>query len=79
MEISPEKFEAMVFLGQDPVIYQIVVDNTSLQHAKNLKYLCCEISYKNNKDIYQKPAKFAQILGILKNTIKPNMVEKSQE
>ena len=77
MEISPEKIAAIAFSGQDPARYKIAVDNTSLQHAKNLKYLCCEISYKNNR--YQKLAKFAQILGILNNAVKPNMVEKSQE
>jgi len=64
MEISLEKFAAMAFLGQDPVRYKIAVDNTSLQHAKILKYLFCEISYKNNKDVYQKLEKFAQIVGI---------------
>jgi len=55
------------------------VDNTSLQHAKNFKYHCCEISYKNSKDIHQKLAKYSQITGIVNNTVKSNLVEKFQE
>jgi hypothetical protein len=44
--------------------------------VKNFKYLDCEISYENEKDFQQK-AKFAQILGILNNTFKPSLVQKS--
>jgi hypothetical protein len=62
MEISPEKSEMMAFLGQDPVRCKIIVDNKCLQQVKNFKYLSCEISCGNEKDIQQKPAKFAQIL-----------------
>jgi hypothetical protein len=47
------------------------VDNTCLQQVKNFKYLGCEISYENEKYIQQKLAKFAQTVGILKNTFKP--------
>jgi hypothetical protein len=67
MEISPEKSEKMTFLRQD---------NKCLQ-VKNFIYLGCKISYKNEKDIQQKVAKFAQILGILNNTFKPTSVQKS--
>jgi hypothetical protein len=42
-----------------------------------MTYLGCEISYENEKDIQQKVAKFAQILGILNNTSKPTLVQKS--
>jgi len=35
---------------------------------KKFKYLGCEISYENEKDIRQKLAKFAKVLGILNNT-----------
>ena len=44
---------------------------------KNVKCLGCEISYENEKDIQQTVTKFAQILGILNNTFKPNLVQKS--
>jgi hypothetical protein len=64
METSPEKSEMMAFLVQDPVRCKIIVDNKCIQ-VKNFKYLGCEISYESVKDIQQKVAKFAQILGIL--------------
>jgi len=44
MEISPEKYETMALLGQDPVKCKIVVDNKCLQKLKKLKYLGCEFS-----------------------------------
>ena len=66
----------MAFLGQDPAIREIVVDNKCLQQLKNFKYLCCEISCENEKDNQQKPAIFAQILGILGNIFKPPLVQK---
>jgi hypothetical protein len=47
-----------------------------LEQVKNFKYLYCEISSENEKDIQQKPAKFAEILGILNNTFKPTLVQK---
>jgi hypothetical protein len=76
MEIPPEKSETMAFLGQDPVRCKIIGDNKCLQ-VKNLKYLGCEISYENEKDIPQKVTKFAQILGILTNAFKPTLVLQS--
>ena len=47
------------------------------KEAKNFKYFGCETSYENGKKIFkQKLAKFAQILGIMNNTFKPNLIEK---
>jgi hypothetical protein len=65
------------FLGQDPVRCKTIEDNKYLQQAKNFKYLGCEISYEYEKDFQQEVAKFAQILGILNNTFKPTLVQKS--
>ena len=48
------------------------MSNKCLQQVNNFRYLDCEILYKNKKDIQQKLAKFAQILGILKNTLQTN-------
>jgi hypothetical protein len=59
----------MAFLGQDPVRCKSVMDNKCLQ-VKNLQYPHYEISYETEKDIQQKLAKFAQILGILNSTFK---------
>jgi hypothetical protein len=39
----------MYFSGHDPVRIKIVVENKCLQQVKHLKYLGCEISYKNDK------------------------------
>jgi hypothetical protein len=72
MEISPEKFGTMEILGKDFVRYKIIVENKCLQQVKNFKYLGCEISCGNEKDIEQKPAQFAQMLGILNNTFETN-------
>ena len=43
--------------------------------VKNFKYLSFETSYENEKDVQQKLAKFAQILGTI-NTFKANLVQK---
>jgi hypothetical protein len=77
MEISPEKLNIMAFFGQGPVRRKIILDNKCLQQVKKFKYLGCEISYENEKDIQQEAAKCAQILGILNNTFKPTPVRKS--
>ena len=55
---SPEKSEAMAFLGRDPVRCKIVVDNKCLQQVKNFQNPGFEISYENEKDIQQKWVKF---------------------
>jgi transposase len=40
-------------------------------------YLGCNISYQEEKDIYSKITKFVQILGLLNNTLKPNLVQRN--
>jgi hypothetical protein len=52
------------------------VDNKCLQQVRSFKYLGCKISYENVKDVPQKVAKFAQVLGILNNIFKPTLVHK---
>jgi hypothetical protein len=51
----------MAFLGQCPVKCKIVVNNKCLYQVKNFKYLGCEISYGNEKDVQE--AKFSQNTG----------------
>jgi hypothetical protein len=51
---------------------QLVADKKCLQQAKNFKYLGCEISYENGKDIQPTPAKFSEILGFINDTYKPH-------
>ena len=55
---------------------KIVLDNKCLQQENNFKNLGCEISCENEDDIEQKLAKFVQILEILNNDLKPNLVKK---
>ena len=62
--------------GQDPVRCEIFVDNKCSQQAKKFKYFGCEISYESEKHIQQKLAKFFQMLGILNNIFKRNLVQK---
>ena len=73
---SPEKSETMTFLGQDPVRCKTTVHNKGVQHVNNFKYFGLEISHKNEKDIEEKPAKFAQILGIRNKNCEQNLVQK---
>jgi hypothetical protein len=49
-KISPEKSETTGFLVRAPVRCTIIVGNICLQ-VKNSKYLGCEISNGNEKDI----------------------------
>jgi hypothetical protein len=56
----------MQCLGQDQLRSKIIADNKCLQKVTNFIYLGREISYEDGKDIQQKLAKFAQMLGILK-------------
>ena len=51
MAIAPGKSERMEFLAQGPVRCKFVVDNKCIQQIKYFKYIDCEISYKNEKDI----------------------------
>jgi hypothetical protein len=43
---------------------------------KYFQYLCCEISFENEKGIQQKLAKFAQILGTISKTSVLALVQK---
>jgi hypothetical protein len=40
-------------------------------------YLGCNISYQEEKDIHSKITTFLQILGLLNNALKPNLVQRS--
>ena len=46
-----------------------------MQNVQTFKYLGCEISYENDKDIEQKLATFALVLGILNNILKLTLVQ----
>jgi len=52
------------------------VDNKCLKLVNHFKYIGFEISFKSERDIEQKPGKFAQILGIRNKNCKQTLVQK---
>jgi hypothetical protein len=74
MKISHKKTKIMAFKGTEPLRSKIVIDNMILEQVNTFKYLVCNISYQEEKDIHSKFTKFLQILGLLNNTLKPNLV-----
>ena len=72
------KIWADALLGQEPVRFKIALDKkyNKAQQVNNFKYLGCDNSCVNHKNNQQKLAKFAEILGILKNNFKPTLVQK---
>jgi hypothetical protein len=49
----------------------------TLEQVNTFTYLGCNISYQEKKDIHSKITKFLQILGLLNNTLKPHLVQRS--
>jgi hypothetical protein len=48
-----------------------------LEQVNTFTYLGCNISYQEEKDIHSKIKNFLQILGLLNNTLKPYLVQRS--
>ena len=67
----------MAYLRQGPERSKITVDNKYLQQVQLFDFLGCIISYEDEKDIQQELENFAQLLGILNNTFKPTLDQKS--
>jgi hypothetical protein len=67
----------MVFKGTEPIRSRTVIDNMILEQVNTFTYLGCNISYQDEKDIHSKITKFLQILGLLNNTLKPDLVQRS--
>jgi hypothetical protein len=63
--------------GTEPMRSKIVIDNMILEQMNTFPYLGCNISYQEEKDVHSKITKFLQILGLLNNTLKPNLVQRS--
>jgi hypothetical protein len=76
MKISHQKTKIMAFKGTEPIRSKIVTDNRILEQVNTFTYLGCNISYQGEKDIHFKITKFLQILGLLNNTLKPNLVQR---
>jgi hypothetical protein len=77
MEISHQKTKIIAFKGIEPIRSKIVIDNTILEQVNTFTYLGCNISYQEEKDTHSKITKFLQILGLLNNTLKPNLLQRS--
>jgi transposase len=67
----------MAFKGTEPIRSKIVIDNRILEQVNTFTYLGCNISYQEEKDIHSKTTTFLQILGLLNNTLKPDVVQRS--
>jgi hypothetical protein len=74
MKISYQKTKIMAFKGTEPIRSKIVIDNVISEQVNTFTYLGCNISYQEEKDTHSKNTKFLQILGLLNNTLKPNLV-----
>jgi transposase len=66
----------MAFKGTEPIRSKIIIKNI-LEHVNIFTYLGYNISYQNETDIHSKITKFLQILGLLNNTMKPNLIQRS--
>jgi hypothetical protein len=77
MEISHQKTKIMAFKGTEPIRSKIVIDNMILEQVNTFTYLGCNIWYQEEKDIHFKITQFLKILGLLNNTLKPNLIQRS--
>jgi len=73
---SQEKSETTEFLGLGLVRCKIILENKCLQHVKTLNTSVVKFPMKMKRIIKKNLAKFVQIMEILNNTSKPNLVEK---
>jgi hypothetical protein len=67
----------MAFKGTEPIGSKIVIVNMILEQVNTFTYLGCNISYQEEKGIYSRVTKFLQILGLLNNTLIPNLIQRS--
>jgi hypothetical protein len=63
MKLSHQKTKIMAFNGTEPIRSKIVIDNI-LEQVNTFTYLCCNISYQEEKDIHSKITIFLKILGL---------------
>jgi hypothetical protein len=66
----------MAFKGTEPIRSKTVI-NMILEQVNTFTYLGCNILYQKEKDKDSKITKSLQILGLLNNTLKPNLVPRS--
>jgi hypothetical protein len=71
------KTKIMAFKGTESIRSKTVIDNMILEQVNTFTYLGCNISYQEEKDIHSKITKNLQILRLLNNTLKPNILHRS--
>jgi hypothetical protein len=69
----------MNFEGTEPIRSKIVIDNMILEQVNTFTHLVCNISHQEQKKTYiPKSQNFYKfLLGLLNNTLKPNLVQRS--
>ena len=69
----------MAFRGTDSVRSKIVVNNNIIEQINTFTYLCCFVSYRNDKYVTVKISKFLQIIGIINRTLNPLESKNTQD
>jgi hypothetical protein len=64
----------MAFIGTEPIRSKTVINNWILGKVNTFTYLGCYILYEGEKSVHSKITKCLQILGVLNDTLKPNLV-----
>jgi hypothetical protein len=72
-----KRTQIMAFKGTEPMRSKIAIVNMILEQVNIFTHLGRNISYQEEKDIHSKITIFLQILGLLNNTLKPNLVQRS--
>jgi hypothetical protein len=67
----------MAFKGTEPIRSKIVIDNIILEQVNTFRYWAETFHNKKRKTYIPKSQIFLQILGLLNNTLKPNLVQRS--
>jgi hypothetical protein len=55
----------------------MLINNMILDHVNTFRHLVYNISYQEEKDIHSKITYILQILRLLNNTLKPNLVQRN--
>jgi hypothetical protein len=77
MKISHQKTKIVAFEGTEPIRSKIVMENMILEQVNTFTCLGCNTSFQEEKDIHSKITNFLEILGLLNNMLKPNLVQRN--
>ena len=68
----------MAFLGSNPIRTKIVIEDQVLEQVSHFKYLGCDITYDEDKDIINKVNTFQRICGTIRRTLKNKTRKETQ-